>query len=255
MYIQVWVVAQAQPSPMAEPRYLLIKNTLRERIERGALRPGDRVPSENQLVAEFGVSRMTARRAVLELADSGLLQRAQGVGTFVADARSVSSITQVRDIAEEVAMRGGRHACRVLRHEAVGLDARRAMQLGVRVGDEAFHSVVVHLQDGVPIQHERRWVHPAMAPDYLQQDLRATTPSAYLFSIAPLTEAEQSVEAVLADADVAAALQIARTQPCLLIRRRTFSGERAMSLAELMHPGDRYRLGSHVHNPTSRDEP
>ena len=63
---------------MSIPQYARIKTALRERIEHGELSPGDRVPSENQLLAEFAVSRMTARRALLELADEGLLQRIQG---------------------------------------------------------------------------------------------------------------------------------------------------------------------------------
>lgn len=232
---------------MSEPRYQQIQRALRQRIESGQLRPGDRVPSENQLGDEFSVSRMTARRALHELADSGLLLRAQGLGTFVADTRPMSSVTQVRDIQDEIAQRGHRHTSRVLRHQQVSIDEALAIQLDLAPGEVAFHTELVHFEDDRAIQHERRWVTPRMAPGYMQQDFETTTPSAYLFSLLPLTEAEQSVEAVLPEAAIATALAIDAFAPCLLLRRRTFFGDAVMSVAMLVHPGDRYRLGSHIH--------
>jgi GntR family histidine utilization transcriptional repressor len=231
---------------MSAPQYAQIKRSLLSRIEAGELRPGDRVPSENQLVAEFGVSRMTARRALLELADEGLLARTQGLGTFVADSRPVSSITQIRNIAEEIRQRGHRHSCRVLQLGAGSASAAQAAQLGVAEGEALFCSELLHLENGVPLQWEQRHVAAALAPHYLEQDFTRITPSAYLSAVAPLTEADQTVEAVLAAPAVAAVLEISPELPCLKVTRRTFSHRGVVSLAELLHPGDRYRLGSHI---------
>ncbi|MBN7795983.1 histidine utilization repressor [Parahaliea mediterranea] len=231
---------------MSSPQYARIKVALRQRIETGALCPGDRVPSENQLVGEFGVSRMTARRALLELAEEGLLERTQGLGTFVADRRPVSSITQIRNIAEEIHQRGHCHACRVLALEAVLADATLAARMGLAEGEPLFHSVLVHLENDQALQYESRHVVAQLAPAYLEQDLARVTPSAYLSAVAPLTEADQTVEAVLPSPAQAEALDIGPDQPCLKITRRTFSHRGVVSLAELVHPGDRYRLGSHI---------
>jgi GntR family transcriptional regulator, histidine utilization repressor len=231
---------------MSAPQYAQIKHALRRRIETGELRPGDRVPSENQLVAEFGVSRMTARRAMLELAEEGLLARTQGLGTFVADLRPVSSITQIRNIAEEIRQRGHQHSCQVLALEAVAAEATLAARLGVVEGEPLFLSELLHLENDIPLQWERRHVAAELAPDYLAQDFSRVTPSAYLSAVAPLTEADQTVEAVLAAPATAAVLQIDPEQPCLKITRRTFSHRGVVSLAELVYPGDRYRLGSHI---------
>jgi GntR family histidine utilization transcriptional repressor len=231
---------------MSSPQYAQIKAALRTRIERGELRPGDRVPSENQLVRDFGVSRMTARRAVLELAEEGLLARTQGLGTFVADMRPVSSISQIRNIAEEIRQRGHQHSCRVLRLYAVEAEATLAARLGLVEGEPLFCSELLHLENDTPLQWECRHVAAQLAPDYLEQDFTEVTPSAYLSAVAPLTEADQTVEAVLAAPAVAAALEIRADQPCLKITRRTFSHRGVVSLAELVHPGDRYRLGSHI---------
>jgi DNA-binding GntR family transcriptional regulator len=65
------------------PLYLQIAAILRERINSGQIRPGRPLPSEPQLVGEFGVSRLTARKAVRVLADEGLVEVVQGRGAFV----------------------------------------------------------------------------------------------------------------------------------------------------------------------------
>lgn len=231
---------------MTTPQYARIKDYLRERIARGDLKPGDRVPSENQLASEFEVSRMTARRALLELADAGMLLRSQGLGSFVADARPIGSITQIRDIAEEIAQRGHRHHLQILALGPLQASASAAAQLALTEGAAIFQSVVVHCENDIPVQYESRLVNPHMAPDYLQQTFSTMTPSAYLTAVAPLTEADQSVEAILPDAEVAGHLQIKAAAPCLRISRRTFADRGVVSLAELVHPGDRYRLGSHL---------
>ncbi|GAB3279432.1 histidine utilization repressor [Parahaliea aestuarii] len=231
---------------MSIPQYARIKEALRRRIEHAELRPGDRVPSENQLVAEFGVSRMTARRALLELADEGLLQRTQGLGSFVADLRPMSSISQIRNIAEEIRQRGHHHSCRVIALDELPAPPELAAHMGLVEGELLYHSVLVHLEDALPLQWESRHVTASLAPGYLQQDFSQTTPSAYLSAVAPLAEADQTVEAVLPEAPVAEALAMAPGEPCLKITRRTFSHRGVVSLAQLLHPGNRYRLGSHI---------
>ncbi len=94
---------------MAQPRYAQIKSHLLQQIEQGELPPGTKVASENRLSEQFGVSRMTAKRALDDLADAGFLIRSQGLGTFVADSRPMSSMLQIRNIADEIRERG--HQC------------------------------------------------------------------------------------------------------------------------------------------------
>jgi GntR family histidine utilization transcriptional repressor len=112
----------------------------------------------------------------------------------------------------------------------------------MREGQRVFHSRIVHFENDVPVQIEDRYVNPAVAPDYLKQDFTVQTPYAYLSQVAPLTEGEHVVEAILADADECTLLQIERGEPCLLIRRRTWSGRSTVTSARLLYPGSRYRL-------------
>jgi GntR family histidine utilization transcriptional repressor len=78
-----------------------------------------------------------------------------------------------------------------------------AQSLGLRTGDKVFHTVLVHLENGVPIQYEDRYVNPAAAPDYLDLDFTQTTPTHHLLACAPLTEASYSIEACLPTAQEA----------------------------------------------------
>jgi GntR family histidine utilization transcriptional repressor len=224
------------------PRYQEVKVAIRDEIADGRWRPGDRVPSESALMRRHGVSRMTVNRALRELVAEGLIRRVKGSGSFVADLHPVASLLRVRPIEEEVAERGHRHSARVLGLVRERCDALVAAQLGLRPRASVFHVRIVHLENGVPIQLEDRWVNPAVAPDFLDLDFTVVTPSRHLFDRAPLTEAEQLVEAVGADEVSAPILQVAYGTPCLLVTRKTWSGPTVASVARLLHPGARYRL-------------
>jgi DNA-binding GntR family transcriptional regulator len=67
------------------PLYYQLKQLLHERIRKGELRPGDRIPTEFELIEQFGISRTPVRQAIIELVHEGLLVRTPGRGTFVAE--------------------------------------------------------------------------------------------------------------------------------------------------------------------------
>ena len=224
------------------PAYEQVKAFIKAQINGGHLRPGDAVPSEAVLQQQFGLSRMTVNRAMTELAAEGLLTRIRGSGTVVAQWHRISSTLAVRDIQEEVLERGHRHSCVVLKLEIVSADAALAQALRLRGGAKVFHSVMVHYEDGVPIQLEDRHVNPAAAPDYLQVDFQNTTPTQYLFQCAPLSEARYSIEAALPTKPEAKALGIKASEPCLVITRCTISGAHVASQGRLVYPGMRYNL-------------
>lgn len=227
------------------PFYEKVKQVISEKIAAGIWRPHDRIPSEAELVAQFGFSRMTINRAVRALTDEGLLVRLQGVGTFVAEPKGQSALFEVRSIADEIADRHHQHRCEVLLLEARAADATQAAALNVAEGTRIFHSRMVHFENGIPVQIEERWVNADVVPEYLQQDYTQTTAHAYLSLIAPLTEGEHIVEAVHATADDCRLLQIQPHDPCLLIRRRTWSTSQIVCHASLLYPGSRYRLQGH----------
>ena len=225
------------------PLYQQVKDYIVSRILAGAWAEGSRVPSENELTTELSVSRMTVHRALRELTAEGWLERVQGAGTYVAPPKPQSEVLAIRNIAEEIAARGHAHSAEVVfvrREKARALEARL---LGLDRGDTLFHSLMVHRENGVPVQLEDRYVNPAAAPDYLDQDFTATTPYTYLQAAAPISEAEHVVLAVMPTAEERKLLAMPAGEPCLLLRRQTWSAGIPVTWARLLHPGERYRLG------------
>jgi GntR family histidine utilization transcriptional repressor len=213
---------------------------LKGALARGRYPPGSRMPSETELVARFRVSRMTANRALRELQAEGLVQRIQGRGTFAAQPQRVASTLTIRDIREEILGRGHRHETRVHLARKERAKASLAARLGVVRGAEVFHTLIVHVEDGVPIQSEDRYVNPAAAPDYLAVDFTRTTPTGYLLRVAPLWEAQYSIAAAAPTAQEARLLGIGQHDPCLVVLRRTQSHAGPITIARLAHPGSRY---------------
>ncbi len=224
------------------PAYQKVKQQVLSRIHAGELRAGDRVPSENELARRLRVSRMTANRALRELASEGIVVRIAGLGSFVADLAQRSHPLEVRNIAEEIRARGNAHSVIVHSHRKLRATGELAASFGVKPGATVFHSVLVHLENGRPLQVEDRHVNAAVAPGYADIDLALTTPNAFLIEVAPLQKAEQRVRALMPDPVVRKLLALGRDEPSLVIFRRTWSGGRVASTARLFHAGPRYEL-------------
>lgn len=94
--------------------YERIKRYVVERIADGTWKPGDAIPSETVFAREFGVARMTVNRALRELSAGRILTRVQGAGTFVTPRDHESPVLEIRNIADEVALRGHAYSARVL---------------------------------------------------------------------------------------------------------------------------------------------
>lgn len=223
-------------------RYLQVKQFVLQQIASGALQAGQRVPSENQLVRELDVSRMTANRALRELAAEGVLVRVAGVGTFVAERRVHAHPLQVRNISDEIHDRGHRHTAKVIALGSMRASRELADRCGVSPGARLDHSLLVHFEDGMPLQVEDRYVNPTLVPGYLRNDFSQLTPHQFLMQSAPLQRAEHVVRALLPDSRIRRMLRLDESEACLLIRRRTWSQERIVTVADLYHPGSRYEL-------------
>jgi len=225
-----------------EPRYAAIKTYILDAISSGSLKPGDKLQSESQLRQHFGVSRMTANRALRELQDAGVVIRMPGVGSFVADPSAKGHIIEIRNIADEIRARGHMHSAQVLSNRVQKADRKVATIFEVPPGTPIFHSTVVHCESGLPIQLEDRLVLASAAPGYDQADFTKMTPNEYLMRVAPLERVDHIVRAILPDPATCELLHIQANDPCLLLLRRTWSKSRLVSHARLTHPGSRFEF-------------
>jgi GntR family histidine utilization transcriptional repressor len=231
----------ASLSPPLAP-YAQVKQHLKEELASGRFPPGTLMPSEAELVQQFGVSRMTVNRALRELQGEGLVDRVQGVGTFAAQLHRVASTLTIHDLHDEIAQRGHLHEAVVHVARREKAPAALAARLGLKAGSPVFHTLIVHHENGVAIQCEDRYVNPICAPDYLSVDFTQTTPTHHLLEVAPYWEAQYSIEAALPSADEARLLGIRPSEPCLVVVRRTERPDAVITIARLVHPGSLYLL-------------
>jgi GntR family histidine utilization transcriptional repressor len=216
------------------PIFQRIKDYLTSEIAAGRWKEGDVVPSEQALVRQFGVSRMTVNRAVRELTAEHVLTRRQGSGTYVAPQKYQATLVEIRSIAEEIRARGHRHRSTLHLIEKARSSELLAIQFELAAGAPLFHSVIVHFENDAPIQVEDRWVNPSCAPDYLAQDFASLTPNEYL------------MKALAPPRDIAEMLGIEPRQPCLVLKRRTRALGQIASVVTMWHPGQLYQFGGSV---------
>ena len=237
------LVQSIEKSPA--PIYIRVKQAISQKISSGEWLSDQRVPSESEMVKALSVSRMTVNRALRELTGEGILIRHQGVGTFVAKKKTHSALSEVHDIAEEIISRGQQHTAKLIEVIRANATPEEAMNLGVRTNHSIFRSTVLHFENELPIQIEERVVNAELAPEYDKQDFKNNQTYKYLMTVAPMTEAEHLVEAVIATSAECELLQIESNAPCLQIKRRTWCNNQLVTTSRLLSPGSRFQLFGH----------
>jgi len=197
---------------------------------------------------------MTVNRAIRELTAEGQLIRRRGSGTFVAPRKSQFALLEIRNIAEEIAARGGKHSSHV--HLLVQEEAPKSIadKMGIATGSKVFHSIIVHSENLQPVQLANRWVNPLVAPDFLKQDFTEITPSQYLMKEAAITEVEHVIEAILPNDKVRGLLEIQTHEPCLVLNRTTWSNSVVATSNRFYYPGNRFRIGSRFKPVSGSDQ-
>ncbi len=227
-----------------QPLYAQLKDHILQHIRSREWSPGSRVPSENELVEQFSVSRMTANRALRELTQEGYVARVPGVGTFVREPPQRASLLEIRNIAEEIAGRGHMHSSTVELQVLTSAEPVIAEEFELAAGAKLFHVVLVHAENDVPVQLEDRYVNPLVVPQFLNQDFSAETPTAYLVDTVAADELEHTVEAVMPSKEQQNLLKMPADEPCLTLQRRSWSRGHVVTVVRFTYPASRHALYS-----------
>jgi GntR family transcriptional regulator len=216
---------------------------LRERIQNGELEPGSRLPGELSIAAEFGISRVTVRRALDTLANDGLIDRRPGSGTFVREGNSAQPIVaDLSNVLSHLVEMGRRTGVRLLSFAYVNPPESVAGSLGLEPGERTQRSIRVRLIDGAPFSYLVTHVPERIGVTYSEADL-ASMPLLGLLERSGIVveEASQSISATLAGPDVAEALGLEIGSPLLSLTRVVWdpSGQGVEHLHALYRP-DRY---------------
>jgi GntR family transcriptional regulator len=228
---------------MSRPVHVSIRDDLRVRLVGGEWSAGERLPSETDLAAHYGVARMTIRQAIGALASEGVVVRRQGLGTFVASRLPVRSTDELLSFTEEMCRQGHEVQTRLIKAavEQPPAVAREALQLGQSAAAVMIRRV--RLVDGRPVVVQNSWLPYARfagldAKPMLDGSLYAMLETHYGVSI---VRARQVFTAAAVDAQDAAELGVEPYEPVLLIARTTYDSsnrvaEFAMSVTRSGYP-------------------
>lgn len=226
---------------MAIPKFQSIKNYLLNSIAAGEFPPGSQIPTEVVLAKQFGVSRMTANRAINDLTTQNVLTRTQGKGTFVTGKKLQTSPTHINDIQKEVEARGNLYSAKVLQLKTVFSDEATSLGLGIPTSSQVYYCQIIHYENGLSLILENRYINPLFVPDFINQNFELSTPTGYLLEKHGLSRMEQTIEAVASTEQDAILLEITEGEPCLYIARRSWDKHNIISVANFIAPGIRYK--------------
>lgn len=234
-----------------------VEDALVERISSGALVPGRRLPPEDSLIAEFGVSRSALRVTIQNLVQRGFIENRTN-GRFITRPKITQELKELTSFVEDMQSLGRSATATVVDHRIVAADEVVAHKLAIPVDTIVIRIQRVRLADQMPLSFDETYLPRELGEKVIAEDLE-TEP---IFSIletkcdVPLVGAEYRLESALADASVAEALQIRERQPVFLIERTSYSeGHRPVDYEKLHYRGDQIqfvtwlaRRGGTMHN-------
>ena len=234
----------------AVPLYHQIFLTLRDEILRGERPLGSLMPTEYELIDAFSVSRITARRALDELAASGYVKRRRRVGTEVVYRSPAGPIdADINQAVEALIAFGHDTEVRVIEHVTEPVEASIAARLQLEPGDEVVRSVRMRLQNGAPLGLVVSYL-PAALASIATEDSLTSVPMLELLrdAGAQIGGASQTIEAMLASVEFADTLQIDARAPLLRIERLVEDVAGKPILLTVAHyRADRYRVTLNLH--------
>ena len=234
---------QVLASPLLRlPKYYTVKHQMLELIV--TMAPGSPVPPERELARDYGTSRTTVRQALAELVVEGRLLRRQGKGTFVAKPK-VAQALELASYTEGMRAHGLHPQTKILEIGYIAADEDLAALLGIRPGGRALRIHRLRLADGEPMSIDTSHLPARRFPGLRKQLNRHSSLYEALSSAygVRLTEAEETIETVLADPHAADLLAVDIGMPLLLLSRHAVdvTGE-PVEWAQSWYRGDRYKF-------------
>ncbi len=229
------------------PLYSQLKEILRTRILDGTYPPLSRMPSEAELGKAFEVSRITVRQALGDLQKEGLIFKIHGKGTFVAKPKAFQNVSTLQGLGESMTQRGYEVINRLRSFKTVPANARVAARLQVAEGENVVQIKRARLVNRELVSLEITWLPEAVGKRLEKADLVSRDIFLILENdcALPLGHADLAIDAILADAELARALEVEEGSPVMRIERLTHTADGApLDYEHLYYRGDafQYRL-------------
>ncbi|MEO1974758.1 MAG: GntR family transcriptional regulator [Paracoccaceae bacterium] len=240
----------------AAPLYHALYTLLRGQIREGLVAPGDMLPGENELARQHGVSRVTVRKALENLAAEGLVERQKGRGTIVASGKAIDPVrAEVSGFVENLIALGLRTQVRVLHFAFEAPPPRARDALGIEPESQALHTVRMRYYKGLPFSYSVAWVPEEIGQTFSRAELAEKSLTQLLRQAGvSAVRAHQRVFAAAADTVMAPLLGVEVGSPLLGIERRVEeeTGRVVEFLRVFYHP-ERYEFEITLQSDPQRD--
>ncbi|OAK75778.1 GntR family transcriptional regulator [Lederbergia galactosidilytica] len=226
------------------PIYYQLKQYILKLIETGELQPGDAIPSEREFGERFGISRMTVRQAITNLANERVLYRVKGKGTFVMAPKLEQSLQGLTSFTEDMKARGMKASSKLLSFGIISADENLAKELEIKENDEVYEIKRIRLAEEIPMALERTYISAHIVPT-LTEEIVQNSLYQYIENELHLRIASgmQKIEASLANAEELRHLQISSDTPILLMERKThLEDDTVFEIVKSSYRADRYKF-------------
>lgn len=227
------------------PLYHQLKCALMSAIESGRWQSDQQLPNEGQLAEDFGVSKITVRQALRELAVLGYIRREQGRGTFVSKGKLDQGPRELTSFSEEMRRHQLSASSRVIEHHEIEASARVAEALELRLGEPVFELTRLRLADDEPMGIQTAHIPMALVPGLASADLEHASLYEVLrtrYGLQP-AEAREAYHAVPAELAPATLLGIDVGSPVFSVERVTYLPDgKPFEYVKSIMRGDRYSI-------------
>lgn len=237
------------------PLHVQLKRELLRLIEEGKLKPGDKIMSESELCEKYNISRITARRAIDDLAKEGYLRKVPGKGTFVSVPRIVEKLGLLVTFTEDMLSRGLKPGSKLLKRDVVKPTTEIAEYLQLPENEQVIYLERLLLANEEPICFQRVFLPfkifvGFLAVDEKETETRELCDILNTFVPRPVVWARQTLESVLITGKEAKLLGVQESSPGLLCKRITFDElDNPVEYVEFLYRADRYKFVVNLARP------
>lgn len=200
----------------ATPLYIQITQLLQARIDSGELAAGSKLPSENQLVESLGVSRVTVRKALAQLAEMGYTVSEKGRGTFVAYRKLKHNFAQLSGLTETAQGSGTKASSRLLEFVIKPASVEIADKLAIAQGEPVIFCARCRLLDAQVVSYEEFYIAQRSLPNLTEQDMLGSKFEYFRNHQVELTRTKQKLKPILPNMKIGEILGVNAQQPILV---------------------------------------
>ena len=210
-----------------------VQDEVKSRIRNRTWKPGELIPNEAALAAEFGCARTTVNRALRALAEAGLLDRRRKAGTRVAEHPVRKATLEIPIIRHEIEANGQTHGYALIATGTKAPPAPVRATMGLAPDARALKVQALHLANGRPYVFEDRWINLTTVPAAQDQDFAKISANEWLLTTAPYTHGDITFSAAAATGTAREMLKTDEGAPLFLIDRTTWDHDNAITTVRL----------------------